>query len=742
MAQNTFYLTEALYISDSPIDRPQLPSLQSGGGGYGSGGWGLSEGRPRGTGGPGRFGSHEPALRRVLDDERRGTDDYAQQMYQPLIDQLPAMQQAERNALRQRALLSAADPLGQLTTEQRALTALIKEKRQRYLALLPSAHGFYGAMPFYKRTDSLVTRIYDPGALTDPTTLFDILFASVDAAYRAHLESESIRLFSSDLAAVAAQLDQAELLNVPVDLLQAAARREAQIREEKRICFECLPTFLQYELIRLTPNQDSATLSQALHAYLASAQQLVNLKHQQVPGYSANNPEINGPLSKPRLEALHHLADEQAKRRAGPLWAEYHRALALNESIRYLHQFAAAMADLRQRAEQVDALLARHMVEQEAARLAAEAERRTKEAERLRVSYASLGSAATAIPLITPRGGAAFDVTARTYSAFQQAIRFGVLASAARAVPSVPIIVGIAAMSWSTSLDDGERQFAASVPLADLSPPDGLDLAAIAAAGGTLTLPYTLASNEENERLELLLSQDSNRIPVLAAAFDNERQLYSLALDNPTRILTWTPLNAPGTEQESSTSLPVTPAGTPIYTGSELSPQTGLVESYPALDPLELDRIIVTFPADSGLAPILVMFRDRRNEPGKITGGGGEFSGYWLGEQTRDLGVPAPLRIAEELRGQPVKNFTDFRKIFWRAVAHDPILSTQFDKRNLNRMRKHGYAPKVRAEDAHGLHASFILHHVKPIKDGGEVYNLDNIRIVTPKAHQKIHYGD
>lgn len=740
MAQNTFYLTEALYISDAPIDRPLLQPLPSGGGGFGSGGWGLSEGRPRGTGGPGRFNSHEPAVRRVLDDERRGTDAYAQQTYQPLIAQLPAVQQAERAALRQRAASSGGTPFAQLTTEQAALTALINDKRQSYLALLPTAHSFYGAMPFYKRTDSLVTRIYDPGAFNDATTLFDILFASVDAAYRAHLESESIRLFSNDLAALAAQLDEAELQTVPVDLQQAAARREAQIREEKRICFECLPAYLQHELISLTPNQDNVTLAQALHAYRESANQLANLKRQQVPGYSASNPEINGPLSKPQLEALHHLVDEQTKRRAGPLWAEYHQALVLNESIRYLELFAFAMTGLQERAEQVDTLLARHMAEQEAARLAIEAERRARESERLRISYAGLGSAATAAPLLIPLGGAAFDLTAGTYTALQHAIRIAVVAMAARVAPLAPLVVGIVAMSWSPSLGNGERQFAASVPLADLSPPDNLDLTTIAAAGGTLTLPYALASREEDDRLHLLVSQDSGPIPVRAAVFDNESQVYSLALDTPSRILTWTPLNAPGSELGSSTSLPVAPTGAIIYTGSELIPQTDLVESYPDLDPLELDRIIVTFPVDSGLAPILVMFRDRRFEPGAATGSGQDITGVWLGDSTRNSGAPIPSQIAEKLAGQEFKSFNKLRQAMWTLVAQDAILAQQFSPQNIARMTR-GLAPKVTKSERHQSLDTFIIHHVIPIAAGGAVYDIENLRIVTPLTHQHIHYG-
>ncbi|MBJ9242135.1 HNH endonuclease signature motif containing protein [Citrobacter braakii] len=35
----------------------------------------------------------------------------------------------------------------------------------------------------------------------------------------------------------------------------------------------------------------------------------------------------------------------------------------------------------------------------------------------------------------------------------------------------------------------------------------------------------------------------------------------------------------------------------------------------------------------------------------------------------------------------------------------------------------------------------FAIHHVVPIKDGGGVYDIDNLRIVTPKQPKFIHYG-
>ncbi len=46
---NTYYLDEALYISAQAPTAAELRLIGGGGGGPGAGGWGLSDGPPRGT---------------------------------------------------------------------------------------------------------------------------------------------------------------------------------------------------------------------------------------------------------------------------------------------------------------------------------------------------------------------------------------------------------------------------------------------------------------------------------------------------------------------------------------------------------------------------------------------------------------------------------------------------------------------------------------------------------------------
>nr|WP_261373099.1 HNH endonuclease signature motif containing protein [Yersinia bercovieri] len=69
---------------------------------------------------------------------------------------------------------------------------------------------------------------------------------------------------------------------------------------------------------------------------------------------------------------------------------------------------------------------------------------------------------------------------------------------------------------------------------------------------------------------------------------------------------------------------------------------------------------------------------------------------------------------------------------------HDPELAGQFNLRNIAFLKR-GYAQYSQVEEQLGGREKFELHHFIPIKDGGAVYNVDNLRIVTPKNHISIH---
>ncbi|HFW5273199.1 TPA: colicin-like bacteriocin tRNase domain-containing protein [Salmonella enterica subsp. enterica serovar Bullbay] len=131
---------------------------------------------------------------------------------------------------------------------------------------------------------------------------------------------------------------------------------------------------------------------------------------------------------------------------------------------------------------------------------------------------------------------------------------------------------------------------------------------------------------------------------------------------------------------------------------------------------------------------------NKRNQPGKATGKGKPVGDKWLDDAGKDSGASIPDRIADKLRDKEFRNFDDFRKKFWEEVSKDTELSKQFIKGNRDRMQV-GKAPKSRKKDAAGKRTSFELHHDKPVSQDGGVYDMDNLRITTPKRHIDIHRG-
>ncbi|EPO0024597.1 T6SS effector antibacterial DNase [Vibrio alginolyticus] len=155
----------------------------------------------------------------------------------------------------------------------------------------------------------------------------------------------------------------------------------------------------------------------------------------------------------------------------------------------------------------------------------------------------------------------------------------------------------------------------------------------------------------------------------------------------------------------------------------------------------ELAEYIVTFPADAGLPPLYLVFRKTaRDESGVVTGNGEDITGIWLEKASEGLGSPVPSEVANKLRGKEFSSFNSFRQAFWREVSQSEELLGQFSSQNQDRIRL-GKAPKTRSRDKIGKRNSFELHHVDEVQHGGKVYDLDNIRINTPKNHINIHKG-
>lgn len=162
------------------------------------------------------------------------------------------------------------------------------------------------------------------------------------------------------------------------------------------------------------------------------------------------------------------------------------------------------------------------------------------------------------------------------------------------------------------------------------------------------------------------------------------------------------------------------------------------IEDLPGEDITAEDCILV-FPADTGLKSLYVVFsRPARLTPGTVTGVGEDVSGIWLAGAGTGIGAPIPTRIADRLRGREFSSFDAFRRAFWTEVRDDPELFSQFNQDAQDRLMS-GNAPAVRDREAVGTRGVFEIHHVERIAEGGAVYDVDNLRVNTPKNHISQH---
>ncbi|OOE79762.1 hypothetical protein BZG73_15050 [Salinivibrio siamensis] len=134
----------------------------------------------------------------------------------------------------------------------------------------------------------------------------------------------------------------------------------------------------------------------------------------------------------------------------------------------------------------------------------------------------------------------------------------------------------------------------------------------------------------------------------------------------------------------------------------------------------------------------LVFRKTARDESGVVTGNGENITGRWLEKASEDLGAPIPSQIADKLRGKEFSSFDAFRQEFWSEVGKDSRLLSQFSRAN-QRLLKRGRAPFSTPGEHIGGRQRYEIHHIEEIKHGGEVYNVDNLSVMTPKRHIDIH---
>jgi hypothetical protein len=575
-------------------------------------------------------------------------------------------------------------PSQSLIRELQALNTLNQRKSAEYHTKTTIANAFYGKNPFNWTIHEYMLKATKMEQWPGPNGIaMRALNQSLSAANDARLLSQTIDL-----------LGQRNLnLIQTINTLQAAEQAQlAAEQEAQRVAAE--QARIQAEVNALAQAQEQARLAAIAEAEWLAAEQA-------------------------RLAAVaetERLAAEQA-RLAAVAEAERLAAEAAAQQIATERAHLEALAEL-QRLEEL--------------RQAEENARKT--------TLAMGGSTAAAGPLFAGTAGT-LVVSQATSLAVRSALQSGLTATVSAAVGSAGAVAsGFAALVYPSPLGNSDL-YSLSVPLSDLSPATDQNLSANAPTNGQVKLTVGIGSKTDGSTIEYFVVAMNGTaapydVPVQLATYDSTRKVYTTQSPGlPSIGMTWTPIVQPG---DASTSLPSTEPGIVVYEGATVTALEGRIDAFPELDLDSLGGFITVFPADSGIPPIYTMFRDRRNEPGVASGSGEAVSGNWLGAALSQEGSPIPTNIADKLRGKQFSSFSAFRREFWKAVAADPTLSSHLPRPTKLEMEK-GLSAKAPQADQVGKRTKYELHHVKPISEYGEVYNIDNIRILGPKQHINAH---
>lgn len=227
-------------------------------------------------------------------------------------------------------------------------------------------------------------------------------------------------------------------------------------------------------------------------------------------------------------------------------------------------------------------------------------------------------------------------------------------------------------------------------------------------------------------------------VPVAHAQWtDGTRQQMDVVVNGIT--LTWTPNDGP--RQAEPTALPIDPGASAaeitIYPIPEAEQGRNIVD-LPTHTGDWRDAII-TFPADSGMAPLYIVLKEGpRQEAGVVTGYGAPAGADWLSAASSPDGAPIPSQVADSLRGREFSSFDRFREALWGEIGKNQPLLQSLNQRN-RELTSRGRSPFTRKSDRVGGRRRMEIHHLELVSQGGDVYNIDNMRIMTPRTHIDAH---
>ncbi|BBP73573.1 hypothetical protein PHLH6_55770 [Pseudomonas sp. Seg1] len=630
-------------------------------------------------------------------------------------------------------------PVEAITRQQTALTHLIHTKTAEQNNNQARANAFYGADPLTRTQQDLIN-VY----LHIPAS--EVLHRWTDAytsAFAAQRNAEELRQLTHKLHVLSYQLTQAyqaeaqqvARLQAQAAALAARAKAEAehvtkvaaQIAQAKAETEHAAKLAAQIAQAELDAREDALWEARQKEARQLKAAQQARRRRKQIVAsivasefdsklrqFSQNQPEgIDEKLRwiKDHYQALYagYLAVSKAEREVGGGY----KTAGSEKRWSVLNNAQDEIKALTRQKYKID-----------------------------KVQIPLIDGTTTAVrPLVVTADGL---ISGHEGSPFSPAKALGSLNDLRTTLTSGPIGVFLASIFYTPTLGNGELQrnpVVVTIPLSQFYPERKYS------PSGTPVLLYWLrhrvvaSARGEHTRLYLESPKNSFGVRVRQASFDPQTKLYTFTTEGLIPItLTWTPDSPPGDELLNSTDLPATDSGIRIYPGARVTQIEGRVDEHPSCDFDDPDDYILEFPIESGIESIYMMATrgGPRYEPGTVAGTGQVVGENWLGSATQPSGSPVPAQIADQLRGQDFRNFDRFREKFWRTVAADSDLSKQFSKADL-KLLANGAAPSTDEIDSVGRRDKYEIHHIEHIKDGGEVYNIENLTIMTPHAHIELH---
>lgn len=352
---------DSYQLGPIPITAPRLPTMVDMY--WGNTDWGYSEGPRRGTSsGSGKLNPLTPFIWDDLLGEHQYKKLVIDEEYTTTINKIS---ETVKNEIKQKKIIEkkglTLTPVNEAQKDLEVTSKLIKSKNDEYESNVEAAHSLYGLNPLFLMVDLPFRTIYDAIHAPDLVNGYFKALDKIDVAYRAALELKRISLENSilvgQLPELAKKITETEALPQPVQDRQASwtGNKLTVINTETNLRIQLLPFFLQEHIVKSAGPLDGLNHSQALEKYSTVIDAKIKLEQSEVKSYVRANKDIQSPLSKPELEALHTLVDLQTNTTLGKLWIDYHTALLHSETARQLSDTSAAFKDLAKRAKEAEA---------------------------------------------------------------------------------------------------------------------------------------------------------------------------------------------------------------------------------------------------------------------------------------------------------------------------------------------------------------------------------------------------